>query len=125
MEKLPSSKCHKFKKPFLFIFLAFFENQAGGTYNNHPFPIICFLLSKEFRNFPPDSKNLFFLSPMTTFVLSIFVLISLPFSSYEIFFDFDFGLILIFGVSSLGIYGIVLSGWSSNSRYSFLGLSYG
>lgn len=79
------------------------------------------LMVKELLVPISSTKNLFFLSPMTTFVLSIFVLISLPFSSYEIFFDFDFGLILIFGVSSLGIYGIVLSGWSSNSRYSFLG----
>lgn len=79
------------------------------------------LIVKELLVPISSTTNLFFLSPIITFVLSIFVLISLPFSSYEIFFDFDFGIILIFGVSSLGIYGIVLSGWSSNSRYSFLG----
>jgi NADH-quinone oxidoreductase subunit H len=79
------------------------------------------LIIKELLVPISSTKKLFFLSPIITFVLSIFILISLPFSSYEIFFDFDFGIILIFGVSSLGVYGIVLSGWSSNSRYSFLG----
>lgn len=51
-------------------------------------------------------------------MLSIAVI---PFSSHEVLVDFEFGIMFVFAVSSLGIYGIILSGWASNSRYAILG----
>jgi NADH-quinone oxidoreductase subunit H len=44
-----------------------------------------------------------------------------PFCSTSFFVDIDLGLLFFFAVSSLGVYGIILSGWSSNSRYAFFG----
>ena len=45
----------------------------------------------------------------------------IPFGPNEVFADIDIGLLYIFSVSSLGVYGIILSGWASNSKYAFLG----
>jgi NADH:ubiquinone oxidoreductase subunit H len=44
-----------------------------------------------------------------------------PFSAYDVLVDFEFGMMFVFALSSLGIYGIILSGWASNSRYALLG----
>jgi len=71
----------------------------------------------------PSSSNsvVFLLSPMLTFIISIICWSMLPYSEHGVFADVNIGLLYILGVSSLGIYGIIMSGWSSNSKYAFLG----
>jgi NADH-quinone oxidoreductase subunit H len=84
------------------------------------------LLLKE--NFIPASTNRFFyfIAPKLTMIPPILVLAVLPFGS-ELFgvpmviADINIGVLWVFAVSSLGVYGIVLAGWSSNSKYPFLG----
>ena len=71
----------------------------------------------------PQRANtfLFLLSPYLTFVLSILGWAVMPFSFGVVAADLDMSLLYLFAVSSLGVYGIILAGWSSNSRYSFMG----
>lgn len=71
----------------------------------------------------PSSSNsvIFILSPMLTFIVSLIGWSMIPYSEYGVFADVNIGLLYILGISSLGIYGIIMSGWSSNSKYAFLG----
>lgn len=71
----------------------------------------------------PSSSNfiIFLLAPMFTFTLSIFSWIVIPFDFNIVIVDINLGLLFLFAVSSINIYGIVMSGWSSNSKYAFLG----
>ncbi len=79
------------------------------------------LLVKELVSPSVSNKPIFMIAPILTFFFAFFGLILLPFYNFEIFFDMQLSLILFFGLSTLGIYGIILSGWASNSRYAFLG----
>jgi NADH-quinone oxidoreductase subunit H len=71
----------------------------------------------------PSSANkyVFELSPVVTFIVSLMGYAIIPFDKYAIFADINIGILYLFAMSSLGIYGIVMSGWSSNSKYAFLG----
>lgn len=79
------------------------------------------LLSKE-TIFPDNSnKFLFILSPIITFVLALIAWAVIPIDYKVVLADINVGIMYIFAVSSLGVYGIIVAGWSSNSRYAFLG----
>lgn len=71
----------------------------------------------------PSSSNkiLFVFSPVLTFSLSLMAWAVIPFDFGVVFADINLGVLYILGISSLGVYGIVFAGWSSNSRYAFLG----
>lgn len=71
----------------------------------------------------PSSANkiIFILSPMITFTISLMGWGALPFDKYAVLAQLNIGFIYFFAISSLGVYGVILSGWSSNSKYSFLG----
>lgn len=71
----------------------------------------------------PSSSDyfLFFLAPMLTFILSLMGWVVIPFGEGIVVSDFTLGLLYLLAISSLGVYGIILAGWSSNSKYSFLG----
>jgi NADH-quinone oxidoreductase subunit H len=71
----------------------------------------------------PSSANtfVFIFSPIVSFLLSLICWCFIPFSFNSVFLDFNLGVLIFFSVSSLGVYGIILAGWSSNSKYSFLG----
>jgi NADH-quinone oxidoreductase subunit H len=84
------------------------------------------LLLKE--NFIPNSVNKFyyFIAPKLAMIPPILVLAVLPFGSSlfgvpMVIADINIGVLYVFAVSSLGVYGIVLAGWASNSKYPFLG----
>jgi NADH-quinone oxidoreductase subunit H len=84
------------------------------------------LLLKE--NFIPREVNKFyyFIAPKLSMVPAILVLAVLPFGSSlfgvpMVIADINIGVLYVFAVSSLGVYGIVLAGWASNSKYPFLG----
>ncbi len=79
------------------------------------------LLTKE-TIFPENaSKLLFILSPILTFALALLAWAVIPIDYKIVLSDINVGLMYIFAISSLGIYGIIIAGWSSNSRYAFLG----
>ena len=79
------------------------------------------LLTKE-TIFPENSsKFLFIFSPVLTFALALLAWAVIPVDYKVVLSDINVGLMYIFAISSLGIYGIIVAGWSSNSRYAFLG----
>lgn len=71
----------------------------------------------------PSNSNfaIFILSPVLSFLLSIIAWAVIPFSHKGVFVDVNLGILYLFAVSSMNVYGIVLAGWSSNSKYAFLG----
>ncbi len=71
----------------------------------------------------PSSANLviFLFAPVLTFLLSQVAWAVVPFGEGLVLADLDVGLLYMFAVSSLGVYGIITAGWSSNSKYAFLG----
>ncbi len=71
----------------------------------------------------PSSANkvLFFIAPMITFILSLMGWGVIPFNETAILSDINLGVLYLFAISSLSVYGIIMSGWSSNSKYAFLG----
>jgi NADH-quinone oxidoreductase subunit H len=68
-----------------------------------------------------SNKLIFIISPLITFVISLMGWVVIPYNKYSLVADIDLGLLYLFAVSSLGVYGIIMSGWSSNSKYAFLG----
>jgi len=71
----------------------------------------------------PSSSNpaIFVLSPIFTFIISLMGWVILPFSVGAVFANVNLGILYFFAVSSLGVYTIIMAGWSSNSKYAFLG----
>jgi NADH-quinone oxidoreductase subunit H len=71
----------------------------------------------------PSNSNLiiFLLAPMISFILSLISWSIIPFSYKIVAADINLGVLYLFAISSLNVYGILLAGWSSNSKYSYLG----
>lgn len=63
----------------------------------------------------------FVVAPMITFILSLIAWAVIPFDDGVVLADLNVGILYLFAISSLGVYGIVLAGWASNSKYPFLG----
>ena len=71
----------------------------------------------------PSNSNIyvFLLSPIFTFILSLIGWAVIPLSKNIVISDMNLGILYLFAISSLSVYGIVMAGWSSNSKYPFLG----
>nr|AML60614.1 NADH dehydrogenase subunit 11 [Moramonas marocensis] len=71
----------------------------------------------------PSHANtaIFLFAPILTFMLSLVAWAVIPFDEGMVIADLNIGLLYILAISSLGVYGIITSGWSSNSKYAFLG----
>ncbi len=71
----------------------------------------------------PSSSNkvIFILAPIVTMTLALISWAVIPFSSTQVLADINVGILYLFAVSSLGVYGIIMGGWASNSKYPFLG----
>lgn len=79
------------------------------------------LFSKE--TILPSSANIFIFlaAPILTFLLALLAWCVLPIAEGQVFSDLNVGVLYILAISSLGVYGIITAGWSSNSKYAFLG----
>lgn len=67
------------------------------------------------------NKIIFYLSPVITFTLSLVAWAVIPADFGKVFADINLGLLYLFAVSGMAVYGIILAGWSSNSKYALLG----
>jgi NADH-quinone oxidoreductase subunit H len=71
----------------------------------------------------PSNANtiVFILAPIITFLLSLLGWAVIPFGEGLVLADLNVGIMYLFAISSLGVYGVITAGWSSNSKYAFLG----
>ena len=68
-----------------------------------------------------SNKVIFILAPIITMTLALIAWAVIPFNEGQVLADINVGILYIFAVSSLGVYGIIMGGWASNSKYPFLG----
>ena len=79
------------------------------------------LLSKE--TIIPAQANgpVFVIAPMITFTLAIVAWAVIPVNAKWVLADINVGILFLFAISSMGVYGVIMAGWASNSKYAFLG----
>jgi|TARA_B110000881_G_scaffold184293_1_gene171930 NADH-quinone oxidoreductase subunit H len=68
-----------------------------------------------------SNKIIFILAPIVTMTLALVSWAVIPFGEDQVIADINVGILYLFAVSSLGVYGIIMGGWASNSKYPFLG----
>jgi NADH-quinone oxidoreductase subunit H len=86
-----------------------------------PFADALKLMFKEVILPSRANKGLFILAPMLTFILGLVGWAVIPFNADYVIADINVGVLYLLAVSSLGVYGIIIAGWASNSKYAFLG----
>ena len=86
-----------------------------------PFADALKLIAKETILPAGADKVVFMIAPMLTFVLAIIAWAVMPFGEGLVIADINVGILYLFAVSSLGVYGVIMAGWASNSKYAFLG----
>ncbi len=79
------------------------------------------LLSKETIIPAGANRVVFVIAPMITFLLSLVAWAVIPFDNGVVLANINVGVLYLFAISSLGVYGIIMAGWASNSKYAFLG----
>ncbi|MGY9054289.1 MAG: NADH-quinone oxidoreductase subunit NuoH [Alphaproteobacteria bacterium] len=79
------------------------------------------LLTKETIIPAGANRFLFIMAPMLTFILAMVAWAVIPVDAGWVLSDINVGVLYLFAISSLGVYGIIIAGWASNSRYPFLG----
>ncbi|MEE8172563.1 MAG: NADH-quinone oxidoreductase subunit NuoH [Alphaproteobacteria bacterium] len=79
------------------------------------------LLMKETIVPTGANRALFIMAPMIMFTLGLVGWAVIPFDTHLVLADINVGILYLFAVSSLGVYGIIIAGWASNSKYGFLG----
>ena len=86
-----------------------------------PFADAIKMMTKE--TIIPSGANrvLFVMAPMITFILAILAWAVIPLADGWAIADINVGILYLFAISSLGVYGIIIAGWASNSKYAFLG----
>ena len=115
-------------------FLVYFERKtlAAMTLRRGPNVVGPFGVLQSFADFikvffketiiPTGANKVVFLAaPVLTFILAMIAWAVIPFSEKLVIADINVGVLYLFAISSLGVYGIVMAGWASNSRYAFLG----
>lgn len=79
------------------------------------------LLSKETIIPSQANKPVFILAPVLLFTLALVAWAVIPVSAQLVLADINVGILYLFAISSMGVYGIIMAGWASNSKYAFLG----
>jgi NADH-quinone oxidoreductase subunit H len=79
------------------------------------------LMFKELLIPARANKVIFVMAPMVTFILAMIGWAVIPFDNGVVLADLNVGVLYLFAISSLGVYGIIMAGWASNSKYPFLG----
>ena len=86
-----------------------------------PFADAIKMLFKE--TIVPDGSNrlLFLVAPMITFGLAVMAWAVIPVNDHWAIANINVGILYLFAISSLGVYGVIIAGWASNSKFAFLG----
>ena len=96
-------------------------NVVGPFGMGQPFADAIKMLMKETIIPSGASRGLFIMAPILTFVLAMMAWAVIPVSDGWAIADINVGILYLFAISSLGVYGIIIAGWASNSKYAFLG----
>ncbi len=96
-------------------------NVVGPFGMFQPFADALKLMAKETILPAGANKVVFLFAPMLTFILSLVAWAVIPFGEGLVIADINVGILYLFAVSSLGVYGVIMAGWASNSKYAFLG----
>ena len=86
-----------------------------------PFADALKLMDKETILPAGADKTVFMIAPMLTFFLALVAWAVIPFDAGLVLADINVGVLYLFAISSLGVYGVIMAGWASNSKYAFLG----
>src|ERR1700749_3148690 len=86
-----------------------------------PFADALKMLTKETIIPSGSNRVLFLMAPMLTFALAMLAWAVIPVNEGWVGADINVGILYLFAISSLGVYGIIIAGWASNSKYAFLG----
>ena len=86
-----------------------------------PFADALKLMAKETILPAGANKVVFVIAPMLTFILSLVAWAVIPFGEGLVIANINVGILYLFAISSLGVYGVIMAGWASNSKYAFLG----
>jgi len=96
-------------------------NRVGPWGLIQPFADVIKLLLKEVILPTNSNRFLFLLAPIIALAPALAAWAVVPFNDFLVLADVDAGLIYVLALTSLGVYGIIIAGWASNSKYSFLG----
>jgi NADH-quinone oxidoreductase subunit H len=96
-------------------------NRIGPLGLFQPFADVFKLLLKEIVLPENSNKFLFLLAPVLSLAPAFAAWAVVPFDDWAVVADIDAGLLFILAMSSLGVYGLIIAGWASNSKYAFLG----
>lgn len=96
-------------------------NMVGPFGLLQPFADGLKLLAKETVIPTQANAGVFLAAPMLTFLLALVAWAVIPFGEGLVLADINVGVLYLFAISSLGVYGIIMAGWASNSKYAFLG----
>jgi len=96
-------------------------NRVGPKGLLQPFADMFKLMFKEIILPTNSNKYLFFLAPVITFAPAMAAWAVMPFNDTLVFADINAGLLYILAMTSVGVYGVIIAGWASNSKYALLG----
>jgi len=96
-------------------------NRVGPKGLLQPFADMFKLMFKEIILPTNSNKYLFFLAPVITFAPAMAAWAVMPFNETLVFADINAGLLYILAMTSVGVYGVIIAGWASNSKYALLG----
>jgi NADH-quinone oxidoreductase subunit H len=96
-------------------------NRVGPLGLLQPFADVLKMLFKEIIVPSGASRALFFIAPMLSLAPALAAWAVIPFTPTLVLSDINAGLLYILAMSSIGVYGVILAGWASNSKYAFLG----
>jgi NADH-quinone oxidoreductase subunit H len=96
-------------------------NRVGPLGLGQPFADVIKLLIKEVIVPSQSSRFLFVIAPLITLTVALAAWAVIPFNSWYVIADINAGLLYVLALTSVGVYGVILAGWATNSKYALLG----